>query len=101
KLQNEMGVFGARFGIEVRRKTKEQHLSEKIEGRFFHRGVSTLSCGNRVLDNLSVFVSHGLPWRQVRSINRKTRDGFAHRPRECLECEIAIPSVLLRKPIEH
>src|SRR6266542_4000048 len=101
KLQNEIRVLGARFGIEVWRKTKEQHVAEKIEDRFFHCGVATLGRGDRAVDDLPIFLSYGLPRCQVCSINRKTSDGLAHRARERLERKIAIPAVLLGKPVEH
>src|SRR5262249_11230016 len=79
KLQYEMGVVGPRFGIEVWRKVKEQHIAEKIEDRFFHCGITTFRRGNGALDNLPVFFNHGLSRCEIRSVNRKTRDGLAHR----------------------
>src|SRR4029077_6281797 len=101
KLQNEMRVLGARLGVEVWWKTKEQHVTKKIEDRFVHGRIAPLRRGDGAFDNLPILLSHGLSGRQIRSVNRKTSDGLAHRARKGLEREIAIPSVLLGKPVEH
>src|SRR4029077_4533749 len=75
KLQNEMHVLGARLGVEVWRKAKEQHIAKEIEDRLFHGRIETLRCRDGAFDNLPVFLSHRLSGRQVRSVNRKTSDG--------------------------
>ena len=74
---------------------------KKIKDGFFHCRVASFGGGDGALDNLTIFLSHRLPGRQVCSINRKTSDGLAYRARQRLEGEIAIPSVFLGKPIEH
>ena len=101
KLQHEIRVLGARFGVEVWRKTKEQQVTKKIEDRFFHGRIAPLRRGDGAFDNLPVFLSHGLAGRQIRSVNWKTSNGLAHRARKRLEREIAIPSVLFGKPVER
>src|ERR1700720_3975423 len=94
-----MRVLGARLGVEVWRKAKEQYVTKKIEDRFFHGRIAPLRPGDGAFDNLPIFLSHGLSGRQVRSVNRKTSDGLAHPARKRLEREIAIPAPLLGKPV--
>ena len=96
-----MRVRGAPSIIEIWRKTEKQHVTQKIENRFFHRWVAALGRGDCALDDLSIFFAHGLAGREISSINGKAGDGFAHRARERLEREIAIPAVLLGQTIEH
>ena len=50
---------------------------------------------------MSIFLAHRPAGREIGSINGKTSDGFAHGSRKGFEREVAIPAVLLGKPIEH
>src|SRR5436309_300947 len=101
KFQNEMRVRGAFGSAKVRRETKEQHLAQIIEDRLVHSRVAALGRGDCALDNLSIFIVHRLIGLEISAINRKAGDGLAQRARQRLEREIAIPSVLLGKPVEH
>ena len=101
KFQHEIRVLRARFGIEIWRKTKEQYVTKKIEGRFFHGRIAPLRGCDGLFDNPPVFLGHGLHGFQVRSVNWKTGNRLAYRARERLEREIAVPPVLLGKPVQH
>ena len=101
KLKNEVRVRSAFFGIEVWRKAKKQHVAEKVENRFFHRWIAALGCDDRAFHDLPIVLGHGLPGREIRPVDGKTSDGLAHGARERLECEVAIPPVLLGEPVEH
>ena len=96
-----MRVRGAFGSVKVRRETKEQHLAQIIEDRLVHSRVAALGRGDCALDNLSIFIVHRLIGLEIRAINGKAGDGLTHRARQRLEREIAIPSVLLGKPVEH
>ena len=96
-----MCVCGACFGTEVFRKPEKQDVAEKIENRFFDCRVSALGCGDCTLDYLPVFVAHRPAGGKISPINGKTGDRLADSARKRLECEVAIPSVLLGKPIDH
>ena len=43
----------------------------------------------------------GCAGREISPINREAGDRFAHSAAQRIEGEIAIPAILLRKPIEH
>ena len=96
-----MRVRGAFGSVKVRRETKEQYLAQIIEDRLVHSRVAALGRGDCALDNLSIFIVHRLIGLEISAINRKAGDGLAQRARQRLEREIAIPSVLLGKPVEH
>src|SRR5438128_11391317 len=96
-----MCVLGARFDIEVFLESKDQNVAQKIENGFFNRGIPTLGCSDCALDDLSIFFAHRLTWRDISSINGKTGDRFSQGTRERFEGKIAIPAVLLGKPINH
>ncbi len=83
------------------RKSGEQNIAQKIKDRFFHPGIAALGGGDSAFDYLSIFVTHWPSRGEVSSINRKARDRFAHRARERFQREIAIPAILLRKPVDH
>src|SRR5262249_31905768 len=88
-------------GIEIRRKTKEQHITKEVEDRFFHCWIAALGRSDRAFHDLPIVLSHWLSRCEIRSINGKTSDGLTHGARKPFKCEIAIPSVLLGKPVEH
>ena len=96
-----MRVRGAFDSIKIRRKTKEQHVAQIIKDRLVHSRVAALGRADRALDDLTIFVADRLTRRKISSVNREAGDGLAHRARERLEREIAIPSVLLGQAVEH
>src|SRR5262249_44652892 len=81
--------------------TEEQHPTQKIKYRFVDRRVSTFGSADRAFDDSTIFFVHRLTWSDIGSVNREAGDGLAHGTRKCLEREIPIPAVPLRKPIEH
>ena len=101
KLEDKMRVRGACVVIEIFRKPEEQNIAQKIKDRFFNCGIPALGCRDGALDYLSILVVHRPSRRKVGSINRKAGNRLADGARERFEREIAIPAVLLGKPIDH
>src|SRR5205814_8391781 len=101
KFEDEMHVLLTRLRIEVLWESKKQNVAEKIEDRFLHRRIAALGRGDRALDHLSIFVADRLAGREISSINREAGNCFPHRPCERFECEIAIPPIFFRQPVEH
>src|ERR1051326_960093 len=101
EFQDEMRVRGAFGSIQLCRDMKEQHVPQIIEDRLFHSRIAALGCDDCALNNLAIFFADRLTRHKISSVNREAGDSLAHGARERLEGEIAIGSVLLRKPIEH
>ena len=101
KLEHEMRVRLARWLIEILRKSEEQNVAQKIEDGFFDRRITSLSRGDCALDHLSILLAHRLARREISSINRKTRDRLLDGAAERFQREIAKPTILLGKPIDH
>src|ERR1700736_7037419 len=89
KFQDEMSVFLARFVIEVFRETKQQQIAQEVKNRAFDPGIASLGRGDCAFDDLPVFVTDRAIRFEISSINRKTRDRFAHSQHQSLQCEIA------------
>ncbi len=96
-----MGVGSARFGIKIFRKPKDQDVAEKIEDRFFNCRVPAFGRSDGALDHLSIFFAHRPPRSEISPVHRKTGDRLAHGTGQRFERKIAIPSILLGKPIDH
>ena len=96
-----MRVRLARWLIEILWKSEEQNVAQKIEDGFFDRRIASLSRGDCALDHLSILLAHRLARREISSINRKTRDRLLDGAAERFQREIAKPTILLGKPIDH
>ena len=87
--------------IEVFRKTKEQKVAQKVEDRFFDRGIASLGRRHRALDHRAILLAHRFSRFQIGAINGKTCDRFAHRPGQRFQSVIAKPAIMFRQPIHH
>ena len=66
-----MHVLGARLLVQVFRETEEQNVAQKIEDRFFERGIASLRRSDRALDHGAIGVAHRPAGREVGPVNGK------------------------------
>ena len=88
-------------GIDILRRTQQQHVTQKIENRLLHCRVAAFGCGDGAFDNLSVLFVYRLARLDIGSVNGEARNRLAHGARERFEREIAIPAISFGQSIEH
>ena len=85
EFQDEMFVRGARFLVEVFRKTQQQNIAQKIEDRFFQGRVPPLRRRDRALDDGTVFVAHRALLQPRYEFTDRCRFGGAEKIDQALE----------------
>ena len=90
-----------RFVVQIFRKAEKQNIAQEIEDGFFQGRVPPLCGRDRALDNVAIFVADRLSRRHISPVNGETGDGFPDRARECVQREIAKPTILFREPVQH
>ena len=80
---------------------RQKHVTQELEDRALQRRIAPSREREGAQDHARIRLVRGLRGIEVTAIHREARDDFAHRRRERVQREIAIPAMAFRNAIEQ